>query len=288
MNKSILKISCSILLALTMVACTEEDYGDVNTTRISKSDLDPSFIIKEVSANHYLLEGNVKNVIISEWNLDDGAGYNKINTEDTLFLPDAGTYTIRHYVSGAGGVTSDTISQSLTVATSDLNYGNLIKGGKFASAEDISKWTIGGTGSSDGIWTFTDDKATIKAYSYGGRGIYQPIEVEAGKTYKIDMVISSESGVSDSWFEVYCGYSVPTTTGDYSEGGKIYSLNTWNSSTGTTKFSGKFSKLSLGNAEDNKGTFTATTTGTVYLVLRGGGNDMKDGLSITNVEFRGM
>lgn len=276
------------MLAMTMVACTEEDYGDINTTRISKSDLDASFTIEEVSANHYLLEGNIKNVILSEWDLGDGSGFSMLNTADTIFLPDAGTYTLRHYVSGAGGVTSDTISQSLTVATSDPNSGNLIKGGKFTSAEDIAQWTIGGTGSSDGVWTFADGKATLTAYSYGGRGIYQPIEVEAGKTYSIDMIISSTSGVSDSWFEVYCGYSVPTTSGDYSEGGMIYSLNTWSSSVGTSAFSGKFSALSLGDASNNTGTFTATETGTVYLVLRGGGNNMKDGLSITNVEFRGM
>lgn len=36
------------------------------------------------------------------------------------------------------------------------------------------------------------------------------------------------------------------------------------------------------------GTFVATKTGTVYFAIRSGGNDMKSGISIKNVEFRGV
>lgn len=278
-----------MILPLVIISCTEEDYGDINKTRISKSDLDASFTVKEISTNHYMLTSVDKNVIVSKWEIGEGTGFTKFNIGDTIFLPDAGTYTIRHFVAGAGGVTSDTLSKTVVVATSDPTSGNLINGGKFADSNDIAKWKIGGTGSTDGTWTFANGKATLKASGWAGRGIYQAIQVENGKKYKIDMLTSSTTGVIDSWFEVYCGYSDPATvSGDYGEGGKIYSINTWDNSGANSPFSGKLSSLLLGKAADNTGIFTATKTGTVYLVIRGGGSDMKSGISITNVEFRGL
>ena len=269
-----------------MIACTEENYGDVNQTIITKSDINPAFTVETITANKFkLIPTNDENVIFSKWDLGDGLGFTKYNTGDTLFLPDAGNYTIKRFVAGAGGVTSDTISQTIVVATSDPNSGNLVLGSKFATTDDIAEWTIGGTGSTDGVWTFANSKATLTASGYGGRGIYQPITVEAGKTYKINMYVSSTTGVSETWFEVYCGYANPATvSGDYSEGGALYVINTW-AGTGNSAFAGKFSVV---GPTDKNGVFTATTSGTVYLVIRGGGNDMKAGISITNVEFRGM
>jgi len=296
MNKSLIKTFCAIMLPFAMIACTEVNYGDVNQTRITKSDLDPSFTVAPVVANKYkLTPSSNKNVIFSQWDLGDGT-LTKFNPGDTLFLPDAGNYKVRHFVVGAGGISSDTISQTITVATSDPKSGNLILGGKFINATDLAKWTIGGTGSGAGVWTFTpatsptaSGKETLTASGYAGNGIYQAINVTAGKKYHIDMLISSTTGLSDSWLEVYCDYTNPTTvSGDYSAGGKRYSVSTWDSSAAKSPFSGKISKLMLGKAADNTGVFTATQTGTVYLVIRGGGNNMQAGVSITNVEFRGM
>jgi len=276
------------MLPFAMIACTETNYGDVNKTRIVKSDLDPSFTVVPLVANRYILTpSSNKNVIFSGWDLGVGI-FATFNTSDTLFLPDAGSYNIRRFVVGAGGISSDTISQTITVATSDPVAGNLVVGGKFANSVDVAKWTIGGTGSAGGVWTFTPGKATLTASGYSGRGIYQAINVTGGYKYKIDMLVSSTTGLTDSWFEVYCGYSTPTLTGDYNEGGALYSINTWDSSVGKSPFSGMLSKTLLGQAVNNTGVFTATKTGTVYLVIRGGGSNMQAGVSITNVEFRRM
>jgi hypothetical protein len=295
MNKSLIKTFCTIMLPFAMIACTEENYGDVNKTRIAKNDLDPSFAVESVVANKYkVTPSSNKNVILSQWDLGDGTFVN-FNTGDTIFLPDAGSYRIRHFVLGAGGISSDTISQVITVATSDPKSGNLIQGGKFATSADVAKWTIGGTGSGAGVWTFTPGtsttpgKETLTASGYGGNGICQAINVIAGTKYHIDMLVSSTTGLSDSWLEVYCDYTNPATvTGDYSAGGKRYSVSTWDNSAAKSPFSGKISKLVLGKETDNIGVFTATQTGTVYLVIRGGGNNMQAGISITNVEFRGI
>jgi len=281
MNKSLIKTFCTIMLPLAMIACTEANYGDVNLTRITKSDLDPSFTIVPLVANQYkVTPSSNKNVIFSKWDLGVGSFAN-FNTGDTIFLPDAGSYNIRRFVVGAGGISSDTISQTITVATSDPVKGNLVVGNKFATPDDVTKWTIGGTNIAAGAWVFTPGKATLKANG----GIYQAINVIGGNKYKIDMLVSSTTGLIDSWFEVYCDYTNPTTvTGDYSKGGTILSINTWSGS-GKTPFSGKLS--SVGTSTALKGIFTATTTGTVYLLIRGGGN-MQAGVSITNVEFRRM
>ena len=290
MNKSMIKIICTIMLPFAIMACTETNYGDENVTRITKSDLDPSFTVVSVSANKYkLTPANNKNVILSEFDLGVGS-FSNFNIGDTLFLPDAGTYNIRHFVAGAGGISSDTISKTIIVAVSDPIKGNLVVGGKFANPADVAKWTIGGSGSGAGVWTFTSGttlgKATLTAGGYAGNGIYQAINVTGGFNYKIDMLVSSTTGLSDSWFEVYCDYTNPATvSGDYSAGGTLYSINTWNGS-GKTPFSGEISVV--GTSTTLNGVFTATKTGTVYLVIRGGGSDMQGGVSVTNVEFRRM
>jgi hypothetical protein len=296
MNKLMIKIICTILLPFAIMACTEANYGDESLTRITKSDLDPSFTVVSVSANKYkLTPTNNKNVLLSELDLGIGS-FTSFNTGDTLFIPDAGIYNIRRFVVGAGGISSDTISKTITVATSDPVKGNLVVGGKFTTPADVAKWAIGGSGSGAGVWTFTPGttisgittpgKATLTAGGYAGNGIYQAINITGGFQYKIDMLVSSTTGLSDSWFEVYCDYTNPTTvTGDYSAGGTIYSINTWNGS-GKTPFSGKISIV--GTPTKMNGVFTATTTGTVYLVIRGGGNNMQAGVSVTNVEFRRM
>jgi len=188
-------------------------------------------------------------------------------------------------VVGAGGVLSSAATQTVVVTTSDPNAGNIIKGGKFATASDIAQWTIANP-SSSATWSFANGKATLTATGSNGNGIYQAISVVAGKTYQINMLASSTSGCVDTWFEIYCGYGTPVPGTDYSEGGKLYSINTWDGS-GKTAFSGKISTIGT-VAADNKGVFTATKTGTVYLMIRGGGSDMKSGISITNVEFRGI
>ena len=65
---------------------------------------------------------------------------------------------------------------------------------------------------------------------------------------------------------------------------KLYD-NTWDG-TGKIPFAGKITDV--GSTTDANGVFSATETGTVYLVIRGGGSNMGDGISITNIEFRGI
>ena len=289
--KRIKNIFPGILLVISLtsgiVACTQETYDD--QILVTQDMLDASFtaeLLPEESNTYQITSSTRENVISDQWDLGDGAGYASGKDAFELFLPDAGEYTIQHKVIGAGGLTSNAASVVISVETSDPIAGNLVKGGTFSSADHIAEWTLGGTDNTNGIWTLANGKATLTASEYGSRGIYQPIEVEGGRSYQVNMFASSTSGCSDTWFEVYCGYSDPATvSGDYSEGGKLLSINTWDGS-GTAPFAGKIT--SVGSSTDTNGVFTATQTGTVYLVIRGGGDNMKDGISITNVEFRGI
>lgn len=144
--------------------------------------------------------------------------------------------------------------------------------------------------SSTALWTFTDGKATFTASGWDRNVMYQAIDVVAGRTYKADAVVSSKTGVSDSWFEIYVGYTKPTANTDYTGDGTdsswLRGINTWVGS-GTSPFEGKISIVGSSNSNNPTGTFTATKNGTVYFAIRSGGNNMKDGISITNVEFRG-
>lgn len=274
-----------LLSALGMVSCTQESYEAPET--ITSDMLDASFTVELVSANNYLLTTNSQeNVIRNDWDLDDGLDFQSGTETVELSLPDAGDYEIIHRVSGIGGVYSSEVATTITVETSDPVAGNIVRGGKFDSETNIAEWSIGGTGSTDGVWTFADNIATLIATGWGGRGIYQAIEVEEGRSYQIDMYISSTTGCTDTWFEVYCGYADPTTVdGDYTEGGSLLTINTWAGS-GTGSFAQSFTTVATN--PDANGVFTATATGTVYLVIRGGGGDMQEGISITNVEMRGI
>lgn len=287
MRKYILKTRIAITIGLFgIIAFSGCSTDFTDNGLVTKDQLSADFTITPVasSPNKFVVSANSENYILSQWNFDDGAGFVNGSTKFELFLPDAGTYTIKHNAVGIGGLVGATASKTVVVATSDPNSGNLIVGGKFATADDIAKWTI--TSSNGAPWTFTGGKATLKATGWAGNGIYQSINVVAGKNYKINMVASSTSGCVDTWFEVYCGYGTPVVGTDYSEGGKLYSISTWDGS-GLTPFSGKISTIGT-VAADNTGIFKATQTGTAYLVIRGGGSDMKDGISITNIEFRGM
>jgi hypothetical protein len=167
--------------------------------------------------------------------------------------------------------------------TPSLASFNLVQGGKF-NAGDESKWTV------LTIWTptpgvtlnFTGGKAVWKGGNWGHMGIYQAIQVEANKKYQVNMNISG-SGAFDSWFQVYVGATVPQQGQEYTDGGSILGLNTWNGC-GKTAFDEKLTAVSCDGK--NGGVVQFPTSGTVYLVIRGGGTDLgTTGISVDNIEF---
>lgn len=268
---------------LTFTGCLPEDVGLGNG--LTETSLDASFTIvpDDTSPNRFILKASNADYILSKWELGDGSPAFIGKMEQDIFLPDAGTYTITHYAVGKGGFTS-TASQELIVETSDPNAGNIVLGSRFDTEDDVSQWTILTISPSGTSWTFEDGKATVTGGGYNQQAFYQPINVIKDKTYQIDMVCSSTSGVVNTWFEVYASTTAPTQGSDYTADGIKRSINTW-AGCGGTPFSGKISVIGCG---DNTGTFTAPVDGVMYLVIKCGGEDLKDGISVDNVEVRGM
>ena len=287
------KLLSILSISFLMTACVP-DRVDGDGNGITPTNTDASFTVTKTSENHYTLTASNANYLFSKWNLDDGGGFARGDNTYDIFLPDEGTYNIQHQIIGQGGVVSGTATQKITIAKSDPLAGNLIQGGKFTNAADWAKWTMNFSNpNGNALWSFTDGKATFVASGWDRNVLYQAVEVVAGRTYKADAVVNSTSGVADTWFEIYVGYTKPTPNTDYTGDGAdntwLRGINTWAGS-GKNMFTGKISDPAVGsvNANNKTGTFVATKTGTVYFAIRSGGNDMKSGISITNVEFRGV
>jgi hypothetical protein len=250
--------------------------------------LNAAFTVTPISGvvNRYKLTATSTSYISSKWELGDGSPAYMGKMEENIFLPDVGTYVVKHTAIGKGGQTF-TSTQTIVVTTPDPVAGNIVAGGKLADATDWAKWNLYdvATWSSNATWTFGSGYTLLKSYGWDQYGMSQAVNVVAGRKYKIDMFVSSTSGGVDTWFEVYCGPNPPVTGAEYNAGGKLRAISTWDSC-GNTAYAGKISVVGC-NAANNLGIYTATTTGVVYLVMRGGGNDMKDGIKIQNIEMRG-
>lgn len=282
--KWLIKLLAVVLLTISF-SCQPDKLGDGNG--LTATDLDAAFTVTPVTGvnNTYLLEAN-NSYLSSSWDIDNGAGFYVGANSEEVFYPDAGTYTIQHKVTGQGGASAEA-SQTLTVETSDPLFGNIVRGGKFDTADDIAEWTILNISASGTEWTFANGNATVQGGGWNQKAIYQAIEVVEGQTYKIDMLASSTSGILNTWFEVYASSTQPIDGNDYSAGGILASINYW-SGCGDSPFSGLLSEVGCGDTvhPGEPGKFIAEATGTIYLVIKCGGENLFDGISIDNVEMR--
>lgn len=273
------KLTAAVLVIFA-TGCFPEDFGDGNG--LSDDDVNAEFTVTPVAGktNTYLLSAESENVLGVKWDLGEGGGSSLGSIVDTVFYPDAGTYTVTLTAIGRGGKTA-TASHDVVVNTSDPIAGNLVLGGKM-EAGDNARWTVLDYSAGVNV-EMTGGKMVWTGGGWGQKGIYQPIVVEAGKKYKVDMLVSG-SGSTNTWFEVYVGKAAPGS-GDYSDGGKRLALSTW-AGCATSAFSGKFSVLSCDANAPNAPVVTFAEGGTVYLVIRGGGENLGT-ISVDNVEFRG-
>jgi hypothetical protein len=279
------RILYSTIIITAIAGCSKPGVDDHG---ITESNLDASFTLTPVagSANKFIAKANDSSYILSKWDVGDGGGAAIDKHSREIFLPDAGTYTITHYAVGRGGVEFSE-SETVNVATSDPVAGNLVEGGKFESAADEAKWTK--VNIAPGVsWSLANGKLTATGGGWGHAAIYQAIEVQANKDYRFSMLVSG-SGASDTWFEVYFGTAVPAPNSDYNSGGIQIALNTW-AGCATTAFNGNINTIGCDGALKGKnGVVRFATAGTIYLFIKGGGNNLgASGISIDNVELRGI
>ncbi len=270
-----------------MISCHPNDSIDGNGPADPNVDASFTITLIEGVTNRYLLESQGDNVIASKW--DIGTGSYSGSTKEEIFLPDAGTYNIMHTVIGRGGETN-TSNLELIVPQSDPIAGNIIEGGKLENATDHAKWTALSISASGAELVFNEGSATIfSTQEWAQQGIYQAIEVVKDKEYTIDMLVSGGAGFSNTWFEVYAGTIPPVQGQEYSDN-KIMGLSTWDGCA-TEAFSGSLSTIGCvknANTDSVNNTVTFTESGTIYLVIRSGGQSYDPaGITVTNIEMRG-
>ncbi len=273
-----------LALSVSFVACDKKEVEDRGLTETA---LDASFTITTVNANNFVARVKDSSYIMSKWDIGNGSGPSVGKATLPIFLPDAGTYAITHYAVGKGGATA-TATQNITVATSDPARGNLIQGGKFDTPADAAKWTTLIIGAPAIVWTNTGGKMVATGGSFGHSGIYQAIQVEANKDYRFAMQVSG-SGATDTWFEVYFGTATPVQNSDYNSGGIRIALNTW-AGCGNTTFNGNIATIGCdGSLVGQNGKVRFTTAGTIYVLIKTGGANLgTNGISVDNVELRGI
>lgn len=289
--KKYLKQTLFVGLSIIAVSCVPES-ADGDGNGLTPTNSDASFTVTKTSENRYRLTASNNNYISSKWDIGIGTFSPGPNVYD-IFLPDEGTYDIGHQIIGQGGIVGGTATQKITVEKNDPKAGNLIKGGKFTDATDVAKWTLAFPNPSNtALWSWGTGSATFTSSGWNRNVMYQAVEVVEGTKYQADAIVSSKTGVSDSWFEIYVGYKKPTANEDYTGDGTdsswLRGINTWAGSGKEPFTKAKISVVGSKNSNNPDGYFTATKTGTAYFAIRSGGNDMKDGITITSVEFRGV
>jgi len=280
-NKSRVHFALALLTGSLITACSPEENGIGNG--LTDPNVDASFTITAVDgdANSFMLQAATENVLRYSW--DVGNGFYNAAAIDTIFLPDAGSYTVTHQALGRGGAVNTT-SQEIDVATSDPVAGNIIQGGKFEDQAAREQWTVLNISETGANWSFNDGFATITASDYNQQGIYQAVEVEANKEYTIDMRVFS-AGTDRVWFEVYASAEPPVQGTEYKAGGIVMGTSSFDGGCGFSEYDGRLSQL---NCVSDGNTVTFDQSGTVYLVLRSGGvSTGSTGISVTNIEMRG-
>ncbi len=208
----------------------------------------------------------------THWDFSDGSSAEGYEA-NKVFLS-AGDYDVRFKVFTKGGSAE---SIQTIVINEDFEGPNVLLNGEFNGSDE---WTV--LPITDGVdVNFTGDKVVWTGGAGGHAGIYQPVHVEANVPYQIDMEVSGD-GLTDSWYEVYIGSATPVAGQDYTDGGMRMGLNTW-AGCGNEAFDGSLREISC--IGEGSGLVEFSNTGTVYLVVRGGGADYGSGLTLDNASM---
>lgn len=275
-------ITLLILAGLVFTSCEPQmlDAPDIGAEP-TQADLEISINAGE-DENHWIIKNESKITGIANW--DFGNGITGTGNEIIVKYPDIAVYTITLTLVTKAGVATKTFEHNQTVAAAAELGPNLILAGE-------ENWTPY-PGFNNTV-SFTDAGAHFIYTSADGwqqAGIYQTVEVEANKSYTIDLNAESTSGLANTWFEVYVDYEAPVDGQDYNAGGKKRSINTWDGC-GNTPFNGLISVIGCGTedgASKNEGLFEATQSGIVYIVIRSGGESAGhygDGVIVSNISF---
>lgn len=274
MKNSIKRYTLILLGLFTVITSCEDDPIAIEVP--TPEDAIFTFEVDAENPNKIHFKGQPqKESWFTHWDFGDNSSAEGL--EVTKVFLKKGDYDVRFKVFTEAGSAE---SIQTVLINEDFQGPNILKNGDFKSQESWSLLPI-----SDGMdITFEDEAAHWNGGSWGHAGIYQAVNVLGNNLYQISMDITG-GPLSDSWFEVYVGKEIPQPGSDYTDGGIRIGLNTWNGC-GNEPFDGDFSEFSCAGEGP---TFKFSQTGTVYLVIRGGGADYgENGVTIDNVAIRSL
>ena len=241
-----------------------------------------SFTVTPVSGavNTFAAAASTSGVFSWYWDAGDGSPKKLGNAADTLYYAKHGNYRVTLLVLGQGGY--DTVSQVVQVATDDPGI-NVLQDPTFTSN---TAWTTLNTGAPVTTTNLNAPGLNMSNPPNSGftnSGIYQAVNVTAGVPYTFSANVQG-AGASNTWVEVYIGWTQPTQGKDYTDT-KLWSLNTW-AGCGNSAFSGNIVALSCSGSGAKTGGITFANSGTVYLVIKAGsagGSLGTGGVTFTNI-----
>jgi PKD repeat protein len=237
------------------------------------------------------LSGNANRVVINNTSsgefmhsFDFGNGVKSSKNTDTVLYDAKGDYTVTLTAFGQGGYVTTTKKVSIA---NDYPGEEILKGGDMSSssAQYWTRLTIGG--GTQTTMAFVNDALKLSNTGDANGGIYQAVQVKAGKTYIFSATVKGD-GATNTWVEVYFGTTAPAQGADYTDNNFI-ALNTW-SGCGGSPFNGNLATIGCaGNGVGKSGRMTFSQSGTVYLVIKAGsccGGNMGNGITIDDISLR--
>lgn len=143
---------------------------------------------------------------------------------------------------------------------------------------DITKWVSLNISNSNDVTETVNTGAGSILFKGGNGGynqaaVYQGVKLFGKLQYNVNMMVQG-SGATNVWFEVWITQKKPQDGQDIGTGFdptavKIMGLNTWDGC-GGSPFNGWLATVGCGG----KGNYTPPTTGTYYITIKAGGNDL--------------
>jgi hypothetical protein len=212
----------------------------------------------------------------TRWNSDQGNGFVGGRVIDTLFYPIAGTYNIKMQALDKRGNLYTTGPIAVTTTANDPRY--ILKGGQMRTGDD-QYWSHFDQGTPYAVWAFAPAAYTVTGNPKNG-GIYQAVQLTAGKTYNISITYSA-STYNSTWGEVWIGKFQPVNGSDYSASAP----SAGNASTQTPTFVSWSSSTTSFTSGTKTSTFTPSTTGTYYFTIKVGTGSSFSSIVISNVSM---
>lgn len=272
--ENIIYLNFVLVILFVFTACSSDE--ELLTTPPSDADAQFSYSFDNENPNKvYFTASPSVDTWYEHWSFGDNSAAEGSTAEKIYY--EKGEYEVRYKVFGDGG-TAESV-QIISIAE-DIVGSNLAANGTF---DDNSVWQILPISAGAEV-SIGNGKATWTGGGWGNVGIFQAVQLEANTSYQIQMDISG-SGMTDGWFEVYVGTDAPVNGQDYSSGGILLGLNTWDGC-GNEPFEGPLAVLSCSVGSTN-GIFEYPENVDAYIVIRSGGANLgTEGISIDNVTLR--